>query len=419
MTRAAVSGPRRSIGRFEITVLLAMSMALGALGIDLMLPAFDAMRADLGLAADSNAIAGTITAYFFGLALGTLVYGPLADRYGRRRALFVSYAIYGVGGLASALAPSLGVLLAVRFVWGIGAAGSRVVTLAVIRDAYDGEEMSRAMSHVFAVFVLVPIIAPTLGAGIVAVSSWRWVFGFCVLYAVGITFWTMRLPETLRAEYRLEARFARLVEAGRVVISNRIAVGYGLAMTALYSVFIGYLGSSEIIFGEVFGQDATFPFIFGGLAAVMGLAMLVNARIVRSVGTRRLAHRVLVVYLLAASGFAGYAWSTGGRPPLAFFLLGLATMFVSHALLIPNLNSIAMEPMARVAGTASSIIGAAQLGLGALLGSLIDRAFDGTVLPLALGFALYGVLAFALVLWAEGGRLRLGSSVASVGSSSA
>lgn len=402
-----ITGPHRRIGRFEVTVLLAMSMALGALGIDLMLPAFDVMRADLGLAADSNAIAATITAYFFGLSLGTLVYGPLADRYGRRRALFISYAIYGVGGAASALAPSLGVLLAVRFVWGVGAAGSRVVTLAVIRDAYDGEEMSRAMSHVFAVFVLVPIVAPTLGAGIVAISSWRWVFGFCVLYAVGIALWTMRLPETLHAEYRLEARLARLVEAGRVVLSNRVAVGYGLAMTALYSVFIGYLGSSEIIFGEVFDQDANFPYIFGGLAAVMGLAMLLNARIVRSVGTRRLAHRVLVGYLLAAAGFVAYAWSTGGRPPLGLFLLALGTMFMCHALLIPNLNSIAMEPMARVAGTASSLMGAAQLGLGALLGSFIDRAFDGTILPLAVGFAAYGLIAFALILWAEGGRLRL------------
>jgi DHA1 family bicyclomycin/chloramphenicol resistance-like MFS transporter len=134
----------------------------------------------------------------------------------------------------------------------------------------------------------------------------------------------------------------------------------------------------------------------------------VNARIVRSVGTRRLAHRVLLVYLAAAAGFAVYALATGGRPPLGFFLFGLATMFASHALLIPNLNAIAMEPMARVAGTASSIMGAAQLGLGALLGSFIDRAFDGTILPLVLGFAAYGALACGLVLWAEGGRLRLG-----------
>jgi DHA1 family bicyclomycin/chloramphenicol resistance-like MFS transporter len=407
LTEGAISGPRRRIGRIEVIALLAMSMALGALGIDLMLPAFDAMRADLGLAAGSTAIAGTVTAYFMGLALGTLVYGPLADRYGRRRALFVSYAIYGAGAAASALSPSLGVLLAMRFVWGIGAAGARVITLAIIRDAYDGEEMSRAMSQVFAVFVLVPVVAPSVGAGILAVSSWRWVFGFCVLYAVAVALWTLRLPETLHAEYRLEARLARLLEAGRAVLSNRVTVGYGLAMTALYSVFIGYLGSSEIIFNEVFGQGANFPFIFGGLAAVMGVAMLVNARVVRSLGTRRLAHRALLVYLAAALGFTVYTAAMGGRPPLGLFLLGLATMFASHALLIPNLNAIAMEPMARVAGTASSIMGAAQLGLGALLGALIDRAFDGTVLPLVLGFAGYGALAFALVLWAEAGRLRL------------
>lgn len=407
MTEGAIRGPRRSIGRIEVTALLAMSMALGALGIDLMLPAFDAMRADLGLAADSTAIAGTVTAYFLGLALGTFLYGPLADRYGRRRALFVSYAIYGAGATASALSPSLGVLLVMRLLWGLGAAGSRVIALAIIRDAYDGEEMSRAMSHVFAVFVLVPIVAPSLGAGILAVSSWRWVFGFCVVCAVGMALWTLRLPETLHAEYRLEARLSRLLEAGGAVLSNRVAVGYALAMTALYAVFIGYLGSSEIIFDEVFDQGANFPFIFGGLAAVMGVAMLVNARVVRSLGTRRLAHRALLVYLAAALAFTTYAAATGGRPPLGLFLLGLATMFASHALLIPNLNTIAMQPMARVAGTASSIMGAAQLGLGALLGSFIDRAFDGTVLPLVLGFAGYGALALGLVLWAEGGRLRL------------
>lgn len=384
-----------------------MSMALGALGIDLMLPAFDAMRADLGLAADSNQIAGTVTAYFFGLAIGTFIYGPLADRYGRRPGLFVSYGVYAVGGVASALATNLELLLLARLVWGIGAAGSRVIAFAMIRDAYEGEEMSRSMSHVMAVFILVPIVAPTLGAGIVAIASWRWVFGVCVVCAAGIAAWTLRLPETLHEEYRLEASFARTLEAGRIVLSNRIAVGYGLAMTALYAILISYLGSSEIIFGETFDQDANFPYIFGGLAAVMGVAMLVNARIVRSLGTRRVAHTVLVAYLLAAGGLLALAVSTNGLPSLLPFLAGLAALFSGHALMIPNLNSIAMQPLAPVAGTASSILGAAQLGVGALLAWFIDQAFDGTILPLAVGFAGYGLLAFGLILWAEGGRLRL------------
>ncbi|MGI9038992.1 MAG: multidrug effflux MFS transporter, partial [Gemmatimonadota bacterium] len=363
---STVRGRRRSIGRAEFVALLAMAMATGALGIDLMLPAFDVMRADLGLAPDSTAIAGVITTYFLGLAAGTFVYGPLADRFGRRPVLFASYAIYGVGALTSTFAPSLALLLITRFVWGLGAAGSRVVAFAVIRDAYEGEEMSRVMSLIMAVFILVPVVAPTIGAGIVAIASWRWVFGVCVLAVSAMALWTTRLPETLHEEYRLEASFERISRAAGTVLSNRTTVGYTLAMTSLYAVFISYLGTAEIIFGQTFDQGARFPYIFGGLAAVMGVAMVVNSKIVRRVGTRRMTRVVFVAYLVAASGLATLALATGGRPPLAAFLVGLAAMFGSHALLIPNMNSIAMGPMAEVAGTASSLMGAAQLGVGAL-----------------------------------------------------
>lgn len=399
--RPAVAGRRRSIGRREFIALLAMAMATGALGIDLMLPAFDAMRADLGLAPDSNAIAATITTYFFGLAVGTLLYGPVADRFGRRPALFLGFGVYFVGALAGALAPSFEFLLATRFVWGIGAAASRVVAFAIIRDAYEGEEMSRAMSLVMAVFILVPIVAPTLGAGIVAVTSWRWVFGACVIAVIGMAAWATRMPETLHEDYRLDSSFGRLVGAARQVASNRITMAYALAMTALYAILISYLGSSEILFSETFDQDRNFPYIFGGLAAVMGVAMVLNARIVRRVGTRRLAHGVFVLYLVGAAGLTWLALATDGRPPLAAFLAGLALMFGSHALLIPNLNSIAMQPMAEVAGTASSITGALQMGLGAVLGAVVDRAFDGTVTPLCVAFLAYGAVAAALIAWAE------------------
>jgi DHA1 family bicyclomycin/chloramphenicol resistance-like MFS transporter len=396
-----VRGRRRSIGRPEFVALLAMSMAAGALGIDLMLPAFDLMRADLELSPDSTAIAGVITTYFLGLAAGTLVYGPLADRFGRRPVMFASYGIYGVGALASTFAPSLTFLLVTRFVWGFGAAGARVVSFAVIRDAYEGEEMSRVMSLIMAVFILVPVVAPTIGAAIVAVASWRWVFGVCVVAVSAMALWTLRLPETLHEEYRLEASVGRIARAARIVVSNRTTVGYTLAMTAFYSVFISYLGTAEIIFSQTYDQGANFPYIFGGLAAVMGIAMVVNSRIVRRVGTRRLTRHVLVGYLVGAAALVALALLNGGRPPLIAFLAGLAAMFGSHALLVPNMNSIAMGPMAEVAGTASSIMGAAQLGVGALLAALLDRAFDGTVTPLSFGFLGYGLLAAALVTWAE------------------
>ncbi len=382
-----------------------MSMALAALGIDLMLPAFGAIRADLRLPANSTAVAGMITAYFVGLAVGQLFYGPVSDRYGRRPTLYAGYAIYAVGALAAAVAPTLPLLLISRLVWGIGAAGPRVITFAVIRDSFEGERMSRAMSFVMAVFIVVPVVTPALGALIITAVSWRWLFGACMLAVAVMALWAARLPETLHEEHRRELRFGRVFAAAKVVVSNRQTVTYTLAMTALYGAFASYLASSEIIFGETFGLPGAFPLLFGALAIVMGGAMLTNARIVGRVGTRRLAHMVLFAYVGVAAVLVGLAMLYEGRPPLPVFMVGMAAMLSSHALLIPNFNTMAMAPMAAIAGTASSVIGAVQLAIGALLGALLDRAFDGTVRPLMFGFLVYGLVSLGLVLWGERGQL--------------
>lgn len=401
---APTARPRR-LGRIEFTALLAMSMALAALGIDMILPAFGDMRQDFALAEDSTAVAGVITAYFIGLSVAQILYGPLADRFGRKPVLYLGYGVYLVGALASAMAPSLGVLFAARVVWGLGAAGPRVVTLSVVRDRFEGEDMARAMSFIMAVFILVPIVAPSLGAVVAAAGSWRWVFGACAVLVGVMALWGLRLEESLDPAYRRELRLDRILEAARLVVTNRFTMSYTLALTALFGVFISYLGSSEIIFGEVFGMVEEFPVIFGGVAAVMGGAMLANAFVVRRLGTRRMAHGVLVVYVVGALGLLALAMATNGQPPLAVFLVALSGMLACHALLIPNFNTIAMEPMKEVAGTASAVIGTLSTAGGAVLGAVLDRSFDGTILPLATGFTVLGVVAFSLVLWAEGGRL--------------
>ena len=181
----------------ELIALLALSMSLVALGIDLILPAFPEIRADLGLAADSNATAGLVTAYFIGLAAGQFGFGVLADGRGRRTAMYLGLAVYTLGAVASVLAPSLGALYAARFVWGIGASAGRVVTLAVVRDTWSGDRMSRAMSFVMAVFILVPVVSPALGSALLLAVTWRWLFGVCALAAIGVAVWALRLPETL------------------------------------------------------------------------------------------------------------------------------------------------------------------------------------------------------------------------------
>lgn len=405
MTVREATRTRRRPGEAEFIALIALSIALAALGIDIMLPAFPAIREELGLPPDSTAVGGLVTAYFLGLAVGQLVHGPLSDRFGRRPTLYSGFALYGVGAILAILAPSLPLLLAARFVWGLGAAGPRVVTVAVIRDTYEGDRMSRAMSFVMAVFLIVPVLAPTIGATVVAVAGWRWIFGVCLLAAALMALWARRLPETLAPEHRLELRMGRVLGAARFVVAERRTVGYTVALTALFGAFLSYIATSELLIGDVYGRPAAFPAVFGGLALVMGGASIANTRLLRRVPTGRLAHRVLLAYLGAATLLVLLALAGGGRPPLPVFLAGVATMLAAHALLIPNLTSLAMEPMGSVAGTASSLVGASQIAGGALLGAALDRLYDGTVVPLAFGFLGLGGVALVAVLVAERGRL--------------
>lgn len=394
----------RSLGERELIALLAFSMALTALGIDLLLPAFGAIRAEYGLAADSNATSGLVTAYFLGLAGGQLLYGVLADVIGRRRALYLGYAIYLLGAVASVFAPSLAALYVARALWGVGAAGSRVVSLAVIRDTWSGDKMSQAMSFVMAVFITVPILAPALGQVIVDLGSWRWIFGACAVGAGLVALWAMRLPETLHERDRLPLRADRLVAATTAVLREPRTMWPALAMTALYGVFTSWIASSELIISDIFGRGEQFPVIFGGLAGALGVGMLVNARIVDRVGTPRVTRWAATGYVAASAVLAVVALVSGGVPPFWPFIVTLGVVLGSHALLVPNINSLAMEHVGHVAGTASSVIGALQIAGGALLGSVLDRMLDGSVTPMTLGFLGYGVL--CSVLLARSGVLR-------------
>ena len=382
-----------------------MIMAATALGIDMMLPAFGDIRAEFRLAEDSTAVAGIVTAYFIGLAAAQVVWGPVADRFGRKPTLYAGFALYMVGALGAALAPSLWFIYVMRFVWGFGAAGPRVVALAVVRDFYSGDAMARAMSFIMAIFVLVPVVAPSLGAAVLAIASWRWVFAACVIYAALVAVWARRLPETLREENRVPLEFPKVWAAARYVVGNRQTLGYTLALTALFGAFSSYLASSELIVSEVFDRGPAFPLVFGGLAATMGGAMLLNGTVVSKLGVRRMVHAVMFGYLAWAAVLTVAAITGGGTPPFWPFVAGLAVLLGLYALLFPNMNTIAMDPMGAVAGTAAAVIGLVSIAGGATLGSFIDRSIEGSVTPLALGFLGYGGLTLLAVLWAENGRL--------------
>ena len=394
-------------GSKEFLAMVALCMAMAAMSIDLLLPAFPAMRASFGLAPGSTAISGVITAFFIGLGLGQLVYGPLSDRFGRKRVLYLGIAVYIGGAVAATRADTLGAFILCRAAWGFGAAAPRSLALAILRDTFEGDRMARAMSNVMATFILVPIVAPSVGSGLLALGTWHLTLWVPVGVAVLLTAWTaFRLPETLPPDQRRSVAPAALLSAAGLVVRNRQTMAFGLASTFLFGIMTGYVGSTQVIVDEVFHQGDLFPVIFGVLAIGLALGSLLSGKLVLRIGLAQLvrygaAYAVLTTLLLAVVGVA-----TRGHPPLWLFLLASAVMLPSVTALVPNTNTAAMAPLGHVAGMAAAIIGTISTIGGALLGGLIDNAYDGSVRPFTIG-------AFGLAL-AAGAAVRIAGRPAPV-----
>lgn len=404
-TSAATAAPAtRTLtpGTAGFTVVLSMAMAGTALAIDTMLPAFPEIRDALGLEADSTAVAGLVTAFLIGQGLGLLPAGLLADRFGRRPVMWGGIGIYVVAAVASALAPTLELMILARFIWGIGAAGPRVAATAMIRDSFEGAEMAKQMSTIMAVFLIIPTIAPTIGAGLIAIGPWQLVFWVCAIYAGVVLVASTRLPATMHASSTKTGMSGKELWGNiRIVFTTPGSYGYLLATIGLFASFITYLASSEIIVDEVFGLADWFPVIFGAISAVMAGVMIVNRQIVVRVGLDRMMHVMSRALIVVAGGFVVLSLLTDGAPPFSLFFVAVTFVIACQQLLAPNINAAAMRPLGAVAGTAAAVFGMVPMIVGSLLGSLIDRSFDGTVTPIAVGMAACAVLAAVGVGWAN------------------
>ncbi|WP_420452657.1 multidrug effflux MFS transporter [Ilumatobacter sp.] len=384
----AAGAPPRRMGQRELLTLLSAIMALMALGIDLMLPAFEDIRAAFDLGEGSPRTGQVITVFFMGLAVAQIAWGPLADRFGRRPVFWAGTAIYVVGAAGSALAPSFELLLASRFVWGIGAAGSRVVATAIVRDRFVGGEMARAMSQVMAVFMLVPVLAPTIGTGIVAILPWRAVFWFCVAFAAVIALWSLRMRESLDPAHRRPLRVRSTAAGYAEVARTRVTAGYTVSTIFLQGVFTSYLASSELLIGEILGQPTLFPVIFGCVAVLFAVAAIVNGRIVVRVGVHRVVNGVYALLIPTTLALCALSISASGRPSIWTYMPLLAVTLASFMFLMPNLNTAALEPVGHLAGTASALSGAVRMAGGAVLGTIVSARVSDSTTPFSIGVAL-------------------------------
>ncbi len=387
------------MARAEFIGLMAMMFATIAFSVDAMLPALPQMAAQLSPDAP-NQVQLVVTSFLLGMGMGTLITGPLSDSFGRKPVVLGGAAIYVLAALVGSIAQSLEVLLIARVVQGMGAAGPRVVTLAIIRDLFAGRGMARIVSFVMIVFTMVPALAPSMGAAILQISDWRGIFLAFMLFSVISAGWTaLRLPETLPPAKRNPFRPAAIARAAREVITHPVVRLAIIAQTLLFGTLFAMISSVQQIYDVTFDRAAEFPLWFGAIAIFAGSSGFLNAALVMRLGMRFLVTAMLTAQLALTTAMI-LALAVGLPAGWAFgaFVAWQAAVFFQAGLTLGNMNALAMEPMGHIAGTAASVIGALATVGSVLLAVPVGLAFDGTPRPLAVGIWVMVALALGVML---------------------
>jgi len=333
-----------------------------------------------------------------------LIYGPISDRFGRRWPLIIGMVFYIAAAAAASFAPSFEMLLALRFLQGVGAAGTRVIAVSLVRDVFGGRAMAEVMSLVFMVFMIIPVIAPLLGQGVMLFSEWHMIFVLMAVIATVATLWTLlRLPETLAPAQRRPFTVAAILGGFGIVLTNRVALCYTLASTLVFAGLFGFINSAQQIYVGIYGLGVWFPVLFAAVAGMMAVSSFANSRLVGRFGMRRLSHGALIGFL--AVNVVTFSLALAGPMPLWAFATLFTLAMLQFGWIGSNFNAIAMEPLGHVAGTASAIQGFIQTLGGGLIGAAIGQAFDGTVVPFTAAFCLLALGGLVLVLIGEKGRL--------------
>lgn len=394
---------RRKIGMSEFVLLMAALMSNGALSIDPMLPALPAIGADLDVA-DANDRQAVITFFFLGLAGGAVFYGPLSDHFGRRKILIGAMTLLFCATVLCALAPSFEVLLAGRLVSGFAAAACRVLVVGIVRDCFQGDRMARVLSLVMFIFMAVPMFAPALGAAILMLAQWRAIFWALAATIAALGIWLgIRLPETLDPARRVLIRPRDLAATFWQIVTHRSSIGYMVASGIMMGGLIGFLVSIQQIFFDAFHAPDKLPLGFAAITLWMAVGNLCNSRLVERFGARRLSQGAVIAVMLIAGVHAALTAMEIETLLLFILIQGMTTMCFSFA--GANFSAIALEPFSRGAGLASSVQASITTLLSALLGGFVGASFDGTTMPMALGFLFFGASALIVILWAERGQM--------------
>ena len=389
----------RRLPQGELIALRAFLFATVAFSIDAMLPALPQIAAELS-PGDVNRAQLILTSFVAGMGLGTLFAGPISDAIGRKPAMAIGFGIYLAASAAALFAHSLEMLLVIRFVQGLGAAGPRIVGTALVRDMYEGREMARITSFIMMVFMIVPAVAPSIGLAFIHFMGWQGVFGGFLLFgATGFAWFMLRQVETLPQAARRPLEFGTLWAGAREVLSDREIVLCTVVISLGFGQMFALLSSAQQLFADTYGTGEQFPLWFAVMALLAALGTFINARLVMRLGMRRIARGAYAMQIIVSGLFMLALW-TGVLPPAlrfpAFFLWAVS-LFMMAGLTFGNLNALAMQRKGHIAGMTASVVSAVSTLLAVVIAAPVGLAFDGTAMPVAVAAFVCSTLAWLLM----------------------
>ncbi len=387
------------MSRGEFIALIAMMFSTIAFSIDSMLPALPEIGAQLS-PDDVNRAQLILTSFVLGMGIGTFFTGPLSDAFGRKPVIYGGVALYIAASAVAWTSSSLELVLAARVAQGLGAAGPRVVAMAVIRDLYSGRIMARIISIAMLLFTLVPAVAPMLGAGVIALFGWRGIFVSFILFAVIVCVWMgTRLPESLAVENRRPFRLPLMVAATKEMFAHPTVRLSIMVQTLCMGILFTMLTMVQPVYDVIHDRAESFPFWFGFVALMSGSASVLNAALVVRVGMRRMVTWALGAQIgITTLVIVANSFPLSPDASFGLFVAWQTTVFFMAGVTMGNLNAIAMEPMGHIAGMAASVIGSVSTVFAAAIAAPVGLLFDGSITPLTTGILTMCILAFGLMI---------------------
>lgn len=387
---------KKSTSQFEFIIIMASLMSLVALSIDAVLPALNNIAIDIK-STNTTDTQLLITMIFFGLGSGQLIAGPLSDSLGRKPVIYAGFLIFAIASIICVYAQSLEVMILGRILQGIGLSAPRTLSIAMVRDTYEGDYMAKIMSFIVSLFIIIPVVAPTFGKLMLDHFGWKSIFTSQLIFGGFVVLWfKIRQPETLKPIYKKAFRLSIFKNGFLEFFKHNDAIIYTIISGFITGSFMVFLGTSQQIFQEQYKLVDEFPYIFGAIAMAVGFATFINGTVVVKFGMKKLVIFFLALFT-AVSLFYVIVFYQKANPPILVLVISFMVQFFAIGFLFGNLRSLAMQPIGHIAGVGAAINGFLSTVMAVPIATFIGLYVIDTTYPLFVGFLFFGSASMVLL----------------------